>query len=176
MKSSNTLGMVVLLGGVVSTMIGCFTVPTAEDAKKYPDVGTYIRKAIALQLYPDGRCLERKSLDKSGSCDVLFAVSPLVFGPRREAESFVKPTKALKLYCEAHDGSFVGSTASPRTVGQPELDPVLVIASRQGAFGEMHCMKYGVPVWRATVTLGRYVKQDHNFSGALTVSYVMLGQ
>lgn len=176
MRFSIPLGMATLLGGVAMTMTGCFTVPTADDAKNYPDVGTYIRKAIAHQLYPDGRCLERKSLDKSGSCDVLFAVSPLEFGPRREAESLVKPRKSLKLYCEAHDGSFVGSSAPPRTVGQPELDPVLVIAGRQGAFGEMHCMKVGVPVWRATVLLGRYVKEGHTFSGVLTVSYVMLGQ
>jgi len=154
----------------------CNTAPTVDDAKKYPDVGTYIRKAIALQLYPDGRCYENKSLDKSGSCNVIFAASPYVFGPRREAESFVKPKKALKLYCEAHEGSFVELSSPPRTVGQPELDPVLVIASRQGAFGEMHCMKYGVPLWRATVLLDRYVKEGHDFSGVLTVSYVLLGQ
>lgn len=176
MKSSNPLGMVALLGSVVLTMAGCFTSPTADDAKKYPDVGTYIRKTIALQVYPDGRCYENKSLNKSGSCNVIFAVSPYVFGPRREAESLVKPKKALKLYCEAHDGSFVESSAPPRTVGQPELDPVLVIAGRQGAFGDMNCLKHGVPVWRATVLLGRYVKEGHDFSGVLTVSYLMLGQ
>ena len=51
-----------------------------------------------------------------------------------------------------------------------------MIAGRQGAFGDMNCLKHGVPVWRATVSLGRYVKEDHNFSGALIVSYVMLGQ
>lgn len=178
MKPTNGLIAPALLFGLSFSLAGCLTAPTADDAKSYADVGTYIQKRIARSFFPeDGRCFaDSKSLHRQGACSVPYAIAPFVFGAEREARSFVMPRDALKLYCETHGGAFEEQPQPPLTVGLPELDPVLVIASRRGAFGEKQCLRYGVAVWRARVALGTYARDQRNYNGTITVSYTLLGQ
>ncbi len=178
MKSTHGFTTLALLVGVSLGLTGCLAAPTVDDAKNFADVGTFIQKRIARSLFPeDGKCLvDSKSLHRQGACSVSYVVAPFVFGAEREAKSFVMPRDALKLYCETHSGAFVEQPQPPVTVGLPEFDPVLVIASRNGAFGEKQCMRYGVPVWRARVALGTYARDQRNYNGTITVSYTLLGQ
>ncbi len=181
-----------LTGCVVAslTIAGCNTAPTADDARKYSDVGKFIRAKIVHELpthYLNGvrLCQESDALDRHGNCLVQFNISPGIFGPKREADYFVRPQRALKNYCESNGGTFTQIAGSPPQVASQMLDPVLVIAHRQGAFGEMTCTRHEATVWRAVISFssGSYRLQAMNsnrlndsFEVALPIYYSMPGQ
>lgn len=168
----------------------CNTAPTVDDAKKYSDVGKFIRAKIVHELpthFLNGvrSCQESDALDRHGDCHASFNISPGVFGPKREADYFVRPQRALKLYCETNGGTFSQASGYPPQVASQMLDPVLVIAHRLGAFGEMTCTRHEATIWRVVISFssGSYRLQAMNsnrrndsFDISLPIYYSMPGQ